>query len=320
MQEKIVNFFIGLKNFFIKSGIFIASWWRAILFFFALLLFLYYPIGGLIVNNIDRNTDYDFTPPENHLQSETVDMLSHIVDREVNQKVWTPNLPFFFPSTMLDNMPNFQLGMFDAVGNFAYSFRNAFSLDSDMKEISELLNYNGTIWMFSPENKINPISSANRMYREARKKLRAFNVALANNEETFNKRPQDLSFILQKASQNITKSVAALEQHISEESNSLYDGQSDDLFFYHQGKLYGYYLLLNSIGQDYKDIIVANNLYNRWTYLSRALEQASALDPWYVRNAKPNNVFSSNHLSYLAFYGLKADSHIQKLITQLGKI
>lgn len=328
MPNKMLNFFIGIKNFLINmlavlkniftgTIVFVASWWRGIVFLSILILFLYYPIGAMLVNDIDTNTDYNFVPSENHLKSQTVEMMSYIIDREVNQKTWTPNLPFFFPSTLLDNMPNFQLGMFDALSDFGYSFRNAFPPDSEMKGITELLSYNGRIWMFSSENKTAPLTSANRVYRDARKKLKVFNDSLASNSITFNKKSSDLAFILKKAGENISKSVNEIEKHINEEKSSFIDTKSDDIFFYNQGKLYAYYLLLNAAGQDYRDLIVANNLYSRWTVLTKALADASNLNPLIVRNAELDSLFSPNHLNYLAFYGLKADSNIQKLIVKL---
>ncbi|MDR1693846.1 MAG: DUF2333 family protein [Lactobacillaceae bacterium] len=327
-MDKIINFLIGTKNFLIKTliglkdfavatSVFVASWWRGIIFALLLILFLYYPIGAFLVNNIDRNTDYNFAPPENHLQSQSVEIMSYIIDREVNQKTWTPNLPFFFPSAILDNMPNFQLGMFDALSDFSYSFRNAFPPDSEMKSISEFLSYNGKIWMFSPENKITPISSANKMYRDGRKKLKAFNQSLADNKEVFNKRPADLAFILKRAGENIAKSIDELEEHINEEKNSYTDTKSDDVFFYNQGKLYAYYLLLNAVGQDYKDLIVANNLYTRWAIITKSLADASNIAPLYIRDASLNSIVAPNHLNYLALYALKADNNIQKTIRKL---
>lgn len=328
MFSKIINFFIGIKNFFlnlligtknilIATFVFVASWWRGIAFALILIIFLYYPIGAFLVNDIDTNTDYNFTPPENHLQSQSVEMMSYIIDREVNQKTWTPNLPFFFPSAILDNMPNFQLGMIDALSDFSYSFRNAFPPDSEMKGISEILAYDGKIWMFSAENKINPISSANRMYREGRRKLKLFNQSLADNTETFNKRPADLAFILKRAGENIAKSVSEIETHIGEEKNSYIDTKSDDVFYYNQGKLYAYYLLLNAVGQDYRDIIVSQNLYTTWTTITKALADASNLNPLIIRNSNLDSLMSPNHLNSLGFYGLKADLNIQKAIRKL---
>ena len=75
--------------------LFVSSWWHVILIAFAALVFLYYPIGGLMVSSIDTNTSYEIKEPETN-QSATVDMMAFIINREVNEKMWTPNLPFNF--------------------------------------------------------------------------------------------------------------------------------------------------------------------------------------------------------------------------------
>lgn len=314
------KFFLGVRFFMMTTFHFVASWWRGIISLLVVITFLYYPIGAMFINNIDTNTDYNFTAPENPLQSQSLDIMAYMVDREVNQKTWTPNLPFFFPSAMLDNMPNFQLGMFDALASFSKSLQSSFSPDTDIKNISELLAYNGKIWMFSSESNSSPLTSANSMYRDARKKIRALNLSLAENETSLNKSPAILASILKKAEKNITKSVTALETHINEEKTSYIDTKSDEVFFYNQGKLYGYYLLLSALGQDYRDLIVNQNLYSRWTVLTKTLADASQINPMIVRNADINSSFSPNHLNHLAFYGMKADANILKIVSKLETI
>ena len=37
---------------------FLATWWNTLVLLLAALVFLYYPIGGLLISNIDRTTDY----------------------------------------------------------------------------------------------------------------------------------------------------------------------------------------------------------------------------------------------------------------------
>lgn len=110
------------------------------------------------MNKIDTTTDYEInTPPS---QSATVEMMSFLIKREVSDKMWTPNLPFIFPSYVLDNMPNFQLGLMSAVSNVSSSFAAkvdqtiAPEKELPLKTAAELLKYPGTIWMFSPQNKL----------------------------------------------------------------------------------------------------------------------------------------------------------------------
>lgn len=193
--------------------LFVSSWWHVILIAFAALVFLYYPIGGLMVSSIDTNTSYEIKEPETN-QSATVDMMAFIINREVNEKMWTPNLPFFFPSYFLDNMPAFQLGMFDTLAKFSSGFAErtgnlvmADDLPHHLQEAAVLLKYPGTVWMFSPTNRLLPAPSANTQYRKARKHLIKFNAALADGSEVWYKKPEDLTLLLNRARSDLWKNA-----------------------------------------------------------------------------------------------------------------
>ena len=220
---------------------FLATWWNTLVLLLAALVFLYYPIGGLLISNIDRTTDYEIDEkhPE---QSSSVEMISFLVNREVNEKIWTPNLPFFYPSYFLDNMPNFQLGIFDALNKFTSSFAKRIDKKitvedepSDLRAAAELLRYPGTVWMFSAENKLLLAPSANNQYRKARRHLINYNKSLSAGREVFYKSPADLAYLLRKSKINLGKSSAALETRIREESSSWWDTKADNIFYYQQG-------------------------------------------------------------------------------------
>lgn len=306
-----------------KLMAFLNSWWHTLIIALAAIVFLYYPLGGLLVSNIDRNIGYEIneTHPE---QSATVEMMAFIVNREVNEKIWTPNLPFFYPSYFLDNMPNFQLGMFDALSKFASSFAkradkkiNSADKPSHLTAAAELLRYPGTVWMFSAENKLLLAPSANIQYRKARRQLTDYNAQLSAGRETFYRSPDDLAYLLNKTRINLRKSSTLLEDHIREESSSWWDNKADDVFYYQQGKAYAYYLLFKALGYDYKEIIVRADQYRNWTSLLKALEDASSLQPAIVRNGELNSLTAPNHLGYLNMYINKARSLMAQIIKSL---
>lgn len=60
----------------------------------ALLVLSYYPLGGLLSENIDRTPDYNLTR-ESEQQSLTVETMRFLINREVNENLWTANLPPF---------------------------------------------------------------------------------------------------------------------------------------------------------------------------------------------------------------------------------
>ena len=303
---------------------FLASWWHILTIGLALIIFLYYPLGGLLVSNIDRTTTYeiDESHPE---QSSTVEMISFLINREVNEKIWTPNLPFFYPSYFLDNMPSFQLGMFDALSKFSSSFAKRIDKkivsegeQSDLQAAAELLRYPGTVWMFSAENKLLLAPSANNQYRKARRHLIHYNQNLSLGTETFYKTPADLAYLLNKSRINLAKSTAALDAQIREESSSWIDTKADNIFYYNQGKAYAYYLIFKALGNDYKDIIVSTKKKKKWISIIKALEDASAIHPLIIRNGELNSLTAPNHLSYLDLYINKAQNLISQIVSNLN--
>ncbi len=310
-----------LSSPFRRLGSFITSWWQLLIIVFAAIIFLYYPIGGWMMNKIDTTTDYEInTPPS---QSTTVEMMSFLIKREVSDKMWTPNLPFIFPSYVLDNMPNFQLGLMSAVSNVSSSFAAkvdqtiAPEKELPLKTAAELLKYPGTIWMFSPQNKLTPVPSANTQYKKARKQLVAYNRSLREGGSVFYKSPGDLAYFLQRMSKDLWLSNEKLEAHIREHSSDWVDNRSDDLFYYQQGKIYGYYLLMKALSYDYKDIILANDIYQPWTQMVKALEEAVVLSPAVVRNGEPDSTLAPNHLSSIGYYSLKAALISQNMMCKL---
>lgn len=305
-----------------KITAFFSSWWHFIAIIFALIIFLYYPFGGLMVENIDKNTNIEInqTNPD---QSATIEMMSFLINREINEKMWTPNLPFFFPSYFLDNMPSFQLGIISSVSQLSKAMaakverRIDDQKDMHLKEAAKLLQYPGNIWMFSPDNHLMPVPSSHSQYRKARKQLIKFNYNLNDGTEVFYKNPADLAFFLQRLSRSLNTSIGNLENQIREYSTSYIDNQADNIFYYTQGQIYGDYLLLKALAVDYKDIIIHSDIYLEWTQMLNALEQGTQISPLIVRNGEISSSIAPNHLNSLAFYTLKAQFLMNKIATSL---
>lgn len=303
---------------------FIGSWWRVLLVALTAFIFLYYPLGGLWIHNLDKTTDYEIDI-KNRQQSSTVEMAAFLIDREINDKMWTPNLPFFFPSFFLDNMPNFQLGIMKAVSNITFAMSKKLDTpitggteEAHLKTAAKLLKYDGHIWMFSPANSFTPVPSAHSQYRKARKQLIKFNQQLNTGDLPFYRNTSDLMYFLTRINKDLNTSLEELDAQIREENNSWTDFKADDVFYYNQGKAYAYYLLLKAMGNDYKEILVDKNVYLLWTRSLKALEDAAKLDALYIRNAELNSLTAPNHLQYLAYFIIKAKDINQDIITVLS--
>ena len=303
---------------------FLQSWWHILTICFIIFIGLYYPLGGYLVHNIDTNTNYEIKQPHPE-QSATIEMASFLINREVNDKLWTANLPFFYPSYFLDNMPSFQLGIISAISNItsALSQKLSPSIVSPesprlLDQAAKLLRYPGTVWMFSPDNKLLPAPSSPTQYRKARRDLIAYNDLLLNKKIVFYRSGADLSYFLTQINRSLGASETALSVHIREHHTDWFDFRADNIFYYNQGKAYGFYLLLKAIGHDYQQIIVDSGQYENWTKLLNALKAAAELSPSIVRNAELNSIFSANHLNYLGFYIIKAQNLIGQIIPALN--
>lgn len=289
-------------------------------------LLLYYPIGAILTHNIDRNTNIEITS-NNDNSSQTIEMISYIINNEVNEKIWTPNLPFFFPASILDNMPEFQLGIIDGVSKFTSAFEKRIDRriqdkenTSQLYKAATLLRYPGTVWMFDPQNKIKPAPSSSSQYRKARRQLIKYNQNLIDGKNIFYKTSADLSYILKKSKLNLSQSNKQLSIAIRENSSSIFDNNADNVFYYNQGKVYAYYLLFKALGNDYKDIIVNHNQYQNWISLTKALEEAINIQPIFIRNGEFNSLTAPNHLNYLNYGILKAQNLLTNIISNLNSI
>ena len=300
---------------------FINTWPKLIGSLALAFVLLYYPLGALISENIDTNTEYEIVKRSN--ASATIDTMSFLIRRELYTKSWTPALPFFFPAAILDNMPAFQLGLMRPISRTiqllsAKMDKSTAEADkSPLLVAAELLQYPGTIWMFSTDNKLVPAPSSNSQYRRARKQLDKYNNMLANGQALFKTSPQNLAYILSGIKKDMAKSDRRLETQIREYSSSFYDGKADDVFYYQQGQMYSYFLLLKALSHDFKSTIVDNGIYQSWTSLLKSLEDAAHLSPLIIRNAELGASFSPNHLAIIGYYNRKAMLAIQSMLNTL---
>ena len=321
--EMVGLFIKAFRNFYASVvqalTFFFKSWWHLLVIALFFIVCLYYPLGAYFIHNIDKNPNFEIKPIQKS-QSATIDTFAFIINREVNEKMWTPNLPFFFPSYFLDDMPNFQLGMMEAVQVSASALRGnfVFQNENDFDEALKLLNYPGTVWMFKPDNNLMPAPSSSRQYRRARLLLLQLNQSLGDGQNVFVPNAQTLALLLNYVAQNLDKSVVALQQQMREHASDVWDEKADDVFFYNQGKLYAYLLILRAVGNDYRNIIVEKECYQLWTSLIATLEAAVNIDPWFVRNADFSQSFAANHLAYLAFYSLKVQKIALDVVSSLN--
>lgn len=292
--------------------------WKIVLTVLPLFLIFYYGLGSKIVENIDVTNEYKIDKENNAPLFKTADGMAFLVKREVDDKMWIPNLPIVFPAHVLDNMPNFQIGIITAVkdiaGTLRYFKNNTELQNKDIRAAYKLLNYPPNIWIMSRKGKFNLAPSSNSQYRKAANELRKF-----MRDGIYKQDSEDLRLLLKKISDKLQKITLDSESHQQENSSKWYDGEADDLFYYHKGYAFALWQISKTLCRDYKEIIVKNDLYEDWVRMSASLQKAAEFSPFVIRNGKPDSSLNPNHLLSQNYYLLRAISAAEKIRGNLSE-
>ncbi|MGD9882975.1 MAG: DUF2333 family protein [Reyranella sp.] len=298
------------------------SWtWRVLL----IAAVLYYPVGTLIIENIDDDPQFGpgaVAPGE----SRAVATAAQLVTREVDRNVWTPMMPAFMPSGLLDNMPNFQRGIMSALGRFSTELmdqvgrvRGSSQTDRDLEQARGFLNEQPNIWLWQPSVSLLPSTTSAQKYRAGRDRLIAYNKRLANGQAVFERRADNLQALIDRIANDVGSDSAIIDQHIIENAGDLFDMRADDIFFFNKGRLYANYLLLRELGIDFQKVISDRELTNAWNGTVESFRIAAQLDPWIVWDGWLDGLLIPNHLAAQGFYLLRARTQLREITTILQK-
>jgi hypothetical protein len=297
--------------------------WLAIVLLVGLVI--YYPVGMLLVHEINDDPEFTATEvPEG--ASRAVAVTAAVLDREVNRSRWTANDPFFLPGYMLDNMPNFQQGVVDALARFTIEMldhigrvRGSSQSDADLETAAGRLKYPGTVWVWDPTVSLAPQASSEAQYRAALRALTAYNERLAAGSAVFERRADNLQKALDRITADIGSASAVLDTHIAEHAGDFIDTQADNIFYRTEGRLYGYYLILRELQADYDKVIAERELQATWGKMLDSLRAAIALDPWVVVNGAPDSLVRPSHLTAQGFYLLRTRTQLKEIYDILQK-
>jgi hypothetical protein len=284
-----------------------------------LALLLYYPIGMAIMHKIDDGPAFDATDvPEGG--SHAVALTADLVEREIDVNGWRANDPFFMPSAALDNMPNFQQGILAAMSRFAIEMtdqigrsRGSSQADPDLEKAVGFLKYPGTVWNWDPSVSIWPIAASEQQYRDAVRRLRAYNERLVAGNATFERRADNLLATLDRIAADIGSASAEIDRQVLHGGGILFDFTSDDVFYRSKGKLYGYALLLRALGRDFDGVIAERSLGTVWAQMEESLFAAAELQPWVVINGSPESQLLPSHLAAQGFFLLRARVQLREI-------
>lgn len=288
-------------------GSYLRRSWKSIAVILPTLIVLYYVLGGYVTNKIDKTTTFEINANNNELH--IINAGNYLIKREVDDHMWTPNLPFIFPGYALDNMPSFQTGIIQSVRVSVKSLSNIFD-DKNLKEASKLLKYPPNIWILSKTENLSLAPSSGAQYRKAKKELIKFNKEIVIPEDN---KKEVLYKILTSIEKNLNKVSADLDNQVREVSSNWFDNNADNIFYLNQGRLYGHYVMLKALTQDFKKEIVELQQYENMTTLFKALEDGFLLNPLIIRNGSPQSAMAPNHLLNLNYYVAKSCYHINKI-------
>ncbi|MEE8370639.1 MAG: DUF2333 family protein [Sphingomonadales bacterium] len=301
--------------------------WRLVGIGAVVFLFLYYPLGMAFMHEIGDDPNFDRLkiegPPE---ASRSVAVVMALIDREINENGWVMNDPFFKPSSLLDNMPNFQQGMFSSFSRFAIELRDQLgrqrgssAADPDLETAAGLLPYPGDVWIFNFSVSLLPTASAERQYLRAMEALANYNQRLASGSAVFERRSDNLLATLDRMALDLGSSSAAIDQHVKAHSDDLWDTEGDDLFYNVKGQAYGYLMILKAMRQDFSGVISDRDLEAIWDQMLDSFLALVRLDPVVVTNGAVDDMMLANHLLAQGFYLMRARTQLREITSILQK-
>jgi hypothetical protein len=302
------------------------SFSRALPWIVAAILFIfivYYPLGMLLFNEIDD--DLDVAPaPQYSVQggSQAVAIAATVTMREAER--WIANKPFWHPSAPLDNTPNYQLGIMYAVSRFALELgdhlgrvRGSSAIDANVDRASSLLRYDGTVWYWGQGN-IWPDAKAETQYKRGVEALMLYNRDVAAGTATFERRADNLVVLLDRIASDLGSASAVLDERVGA-AGGHFDSRADDVFFNVKGKMYGYAVILNAVGQDFSTVIEERRAGEIWTNMLTSMRTGAGMDPLIVINGEQDSSLSPSHLATLGFHLLRARTQLRELVDTLQK-
>ncbi|HEY2071319.1 MAG TPA: DUF2333 family protein [Rhizomicrobium sp.] len=267
-----------------------------------------YPALAWWHSTIDDNPDFaakNVKPAASHAIANAVTL----INREVKKHGWSANAPWFSPTALLDDMPNYQKGILSGLTRFSTELRdhighNATEPDSNLAGAVEMLRYPPDKWVW-------PTSDS--QYRAAAKNLREYNRQLAAGDVVFDRSAQTLRHVLDSFAADLDASSAVIETHLAKSSGWPFDGLSDDIFYSVKGRLYAEFILLKGLEIDYAAVIAQHGLAKPWASMMESLRAAIALRPWIVLNGAPGGSVFACTLCGQGFYLLRARAQLRQI-------
>ncbi len=307
--RKAVGLFLGKIKLYLKTSNkftphakqqlldFAVKWWGWVLAGFVLFVLFYYPAGALVTHRIDLSMALN----DGADAPKAVSTLEALGNRELKRNIYTPNLPFFYPAAVLDNMPAFQTGIFSEIKDFAKTLSVLKPDSEELSRAAELFSYPPDVWYFKGGK---PAKSSAAQYKEAVAALSAYKKSFRASELSVDELPA----VVRSLRDSLKREGERIENHIVKNEKKFFDWQADDLFYFVKGRTYVIALLLRDMKTDFPAAFEDETFKALIADAQIALQKALDIQPLIVANASPQTQFAPNHLLGLGFYLSRAQS------------
>lgn len=266
-------------------------------------------------------------------RSAIADVAADLTDFNVNQNAWISSMILYKvglfgydwdKTPFMDNKASFQRGINQAVRRTATELadnmgrvRTTSQIDSDLQDARGNLQFDEYTWYFglSPFGPKTPTPS---YYRDAIKKLRAFNDRLGSCQAVFDARADNLKQYLDRISSDIGSTSAILKDRAENYNYGFFDPRADDRFWFAYGQLYAYYGLMMAAQADYEDVLKQKNLKSLWDTMDAQFVSALRIQPWLIANSDETGIFAT-HLTTMGFYVLRVRSNLVEISNVLAQ-
>ncbi|HWK67304.1 MAG TPA: DUF2333 family protein [Rhizobiaceae bacterium] len=264
--------------------------------------------------------------PQSCKRSEIAAVSAFLVDFNVNQNAWISsmlvsklgffgipwrNTPFF------DNKAAFQLGINQAMRRTTTELvdtlgrtRGTSRIDQNLQDARTALAWDETAWYIGLRGPTRPTPS---VYREAIRKLNAFNDSLQKCQATFDARADNLLLFLDRIAGDMGSTTDILHGQIDASDAGWFDPRADDRFWFAYGQIYAYYGILEATRSDFSAVIRERNLTALWDIMDRQMREALNIQPWIISNGNESSFIFPSHLATMGFNLLRARSQIVEI-------
>jgi hypothetical protein len=244
---------------------------------------------------------------------------------------WLPN-DIFWPTVLLDNMPNFQIGQLEVVRYNVRVLRDNLTrmrttdkLDPHAEAAFTALSNDPYKWWFP---------SAESKWKLAHKKLNEFQKSMLRGQSNFYPRADNLVELLNQyvslmggvntrlinAPRDVKRVVAVEEGKSPGEDPKMVEvdipwRKIDDNFYYAQGVAYALYESFRAIKVDFIDVLVDKNSLALVDKILEDLERCR-FEPLFVFNGDPDSIFANHSLNLSGVFN-DARQKVNSLIVAL---